>query len=162
MRPLRPSPLGCSAQAASRGSLQRYRRNPETRPSLRRQLRIWNDPYGRDWNLVLREEPRFAPGKLLIFTGDPKDGLGSPKVLVRGVRDVYSVPDPALPFYLDAAQCGGFVWRDRDGTPWHIRNRTHIASETGRSLEVHHVRSHQSLWELSDLELEALVRQSIC
>ena len=127
---------------------------------MRPQLRAWKDPGGRTWNLFLREEDRYKPGALLAFTGDPKDGMGSPKILVRGLTDVYSVPDPTMPFYFKAAQTGGFVWTDGDGIPWHISNRTHIRSEPGRQLDIHHGGSHQSLWELSDQELEGLVGQS--
>ncbi len=130
---------------------------------MRRQLRSWIDLGGRTWSLFLREEEGYRPGALLVFTGDPKDGMGSPKILVRGLRDVYSVPDPTLPFYFQAATRGGFVWVDRDGTPWHIWNRTRMRSGTGRRLEVHHAGSHRSLWELPDSELETLVRMStIC
>ena len=126
---------------------------------MRRQIRSWKDPEGRIWSLFLRAEERYEPGALLVFTGDPKDGMGSPKILVRGLRDVYSVPTPTLPFYLEAARSGGFVWTDGDSVPWHISNRTQIRSETGRRLEIHHPASHRSLWELSDGELEGIVRQ---
>jgi hypothetical protein len=127
----------------------------------RAQLRTWKDPAGRSWDLFLAEGDQYEPGKLLVFTGDPKDGLGSPKVLVRGARDIYAIPDSALPFYLAAARAGGFVWRDRDGTPWRITNRTLVQSETGRHLELHYAPSHRPLWSLSDDELEALVGQSV-
>ncbi len=128
---------------------------------MRRQLRSWTDLEGRTWSLFLREGYRYGPGALLVFTCDPKDGMGSPKILVRGLRDVYTVPDPTLPFYLEAARRGGFVWTDRDGIPWHIANRTLIRSEFGRHLEIHHAESHRSLWKMSDHELEGLVRQSM-
>jgi hypothetical protein len=128
---------------------------------LPQKLRTWKDLAGRTWNLYLKEGERYEPGALLVFTGDPKEGMGSPKILVRGLQDVYSVPDPALPFYLDAARRGGFVWRDRDGVPWHISNRTRVSSETGKSLEVHHAGSHRSLWVLPDHRLEDLVRQAL-
>jgi hypothetical protein len=127
----------------------------------RPQIRSWKDPAGRTWDLFLVEGERYTPGKLLVFTGDPKEGLESPKVLVRGARDIYAIPDPALPFYLAAARSGGFIWRDRHGTPWRITNRTLVQSETGRHLELHHARSHRPLWTLSDPELEALVSQAV-
>ncbi len=154
---------GTLRRRVSKTSFGAYRTKPETvlPLAIRKQLRSWKDATGRTWDLFLVEEERYAPGKLLVFTGDPKHGLDSPKVLCRGLIDVYSVPDPCLPFYLGAARAGGFVWRDRDGTPWRITNRTCVQSETGRHLELHHAGSHRSLWELSDPELEEMVGRAM-
>lgn len=120
-------------------------------------LRPWKDPAGRAWSVYLDSSERFEPGALFVFTCDPKDGMSSPKVLVRGVPHVHANPEGTLPFYLEAARSGGFVWRDRDGTPWHISNRTCVRSESGRALEVQRGGSHRELWRLSDGELGDLV-----
>ena len=61
---------------------------------MRRQLRSCKDPEGRIWSLFLRAEERYEPGALLVFTGDPKDGMGSPKILVRGLRDWEAAGNP--------------------------------------------------------------------
>ncbi len=158
--PDRESALGSCASGRALPGFKKYRITPESVFPVRPQLRTWKDPAGRTWKLFLSERDTYRPGALLVFTGDPKDGMGSPKILVRGLQDVYSVPDPTLPFYFAAAEHGGFVWRDGDGVPWHISNRTRAYAESGRLLEIHHAGSHRSLWELSDEELGRLVRQS--
>jgi hypothetical protein len=128
---------------------------------VRDYLRTWTDSEGCTWRIFLNERPTYEPGKLLIFTQEPKTGMSCPKILVRGLRDVYSLPDSALPFFLDCAKRGGFVWRDRDGTPWHIHNRTHVRNRAGRSLEIQHGASHRPLWQSADEELQRLVEQSL-
>jgi hypothetical protein len=44
-----------------------------------------------------------------------RQAQGNPKILVRGLIDVYSIPEKAVAFRFTPSLEGGFVWRDRDG-----------------------------------------------
>lgn len=123
-------------------------------------IRKWKDAGGTDWKVWLRQLNDGDRARL-YFTPDPKSSMECPKVLVRGLGHVYQVPERTLPFYLRAAQSGGFVWRDRDGTPWHITVEANIRSESGRRLRVHHPPSHRVLWRMTNEELEQLVSRGI-
>lgn len=127
----------------------------------RSRCRSWKVPGGVEWRVWL--EPAAESGRTgkLVFVPNPKQEMGCPKILVRGLSGVHQIPERRLPFYLRAAQSGGFVWRDRDGVSWHIWLRAHMLSTTGRRLEIHHPRSHRALWEMPDQELQKLVDQAV-
>jgi hypothetical protein len=131
-------------------------------PTCRGELRVWQDGAGGTWRLWLDQDERYQPGSLLVFAATPAEELASPKVLVRGVPDVFAVPRSKLDFYLAAARAGGFVWRDRDGLPWHFTTELRAVSASAKELRIHHPGSHRPLWVASDRELSALVRQGRC
>lgn len=120
-------------------------------------IRKWKDDDGTDWKVWLRALDGADARARLYFTPDPKHAMDCPKLLVRGIDHVYQVPERVLPFFLRSARRGGFVWRDRDGTPWHISVEARIRSQSGRTLRCHHPASHRVLWRMDDQELEALV-----
>ncbi|MEX1258367.1 MAG: hypothetical protein WEG36_12180 [Gemmatimonadota bacterium] len=80
---------------------------------------------------------------------------------MRGVRHVHAIPEGTVGFYFGAAKAGAFVWRDRDGTPWHLSAKARAVSETGRTLEVRLGESHRAPWKLTDGELGELVGMAV-
>ena len=131
------------------------------KPRARTECRSWRDREGVEWRIWLDVVGDGGRTGKLNFAPNPKHELGCPKILVRGLSGVHQIPAPRLPFYLRAAWTGGFIWRDRDGVPWHFHVRTHMLSTTGRGLEIHHPPSHRVLWEMPDQELQRLVDQSV-
>lgn len=134
---------------------------PKIQEKLRRgEVRLWKGGEGKTWRLWLKRQKRYAPGALLVFAGLPQEVMDSPKVLVRGLQDVLTIPEELIGFHLEAAREGGFVWRDRDGLPWHLSAELRIRSPTGRRLRVQHPVLHRTLWAEPSTALEDLVRRS--
>lgn len=122
----------------------------EDMPNIREQLRRgevweWKDGEGRSWRFWLKTRDVYAPGALLVFAGIPQEVIDSPQVLVRGLQDVLTIPEPLIGFHLKAAREGGFVWRDRNGLPWDLLAALRVRSPTGRQLRIRHPTLHRTL-----------------